>query len=449
VVNLALGFAIAVCLSGQAPVRSTPRPGAPPPPRPPKPVATPPQDAQTPAEQKPRQEQTPSSEGQSEDEPEVEDACEEEQVEDVDPPLVEQIPADWVALLDELKIKPNSFLEASIHVLRLEVGDYRDRLVRADRKFRSCRNQGDSARLRTIVDELNEANAQWLAQQAVAAEHLREYSGRMGELEALGQRLQDVLQSQTEQIQVATERFGEIDIESDLADGCQGLLKELRPLLDLAHSLRDEMLASFVAVVQSENRLMSIQQRLQFDPLTQVHNRMGLEKLLFDLQRNDLQKNRLVSIAMIDIDGFGELLLRHGAVATDRLLSAFAALLTELVRKNRGLDVIARYQGQRFVAVLADTGPRRATSAMERMRQSIANTTFMLGTVPIELNVSSGVTEMHVGESSDVVCERLCAAVQAAQQAGHNRTVLDEGAGPSSVDPPRYDVKARVIRIDE
>ncbi len=202
-----------------------------------------------------------------------------------------------------------------------------------------------------------------------------------------------------------------------------------------------------MAVVQSENRLAELDKNLLIDSLTGVHNRTGLERLFEELWRDDPNRVRQISCAMVDLDRFARLLERFGAVACDRLLASFASLLEEMIRGDRGMDVVARFDGQRFVAFLADTGPRGAMSAIERIRQKIAESTFELNGDEFEMTISCGVTEVLNDDTTDTLFQRLHRTVRAAKKQGRNRTCLDEGSGAEAVDPPEFEVQGQVIRV--
>ncbi len=366
---------------------------------------------------------------------------------DDDAPPTEEIPNEWLEQLESENIVANTFVEASVQVLRLEVGKYRDRLIELDKRVRQCLHSGESKELGGILADLKKTNQEWLAQQADAADHLSSKTGSLGSFEEMGGMLEETLLEQTAQIETTCSNIDHLDFESDLSAGCRRLIGETRKLIDLAHLLRDRMQESLLTVVQAENRLPELDKKLLFDSLTGVHNRTGLERLFEDLWRDDPNRVRQISCAMIDLDRFARLLERFGAVACDKLLASFASFFEELVQGDRGQDVVARFDGQRFVAFLADTGPRAATSTIEHIRQTIAESTFELGGDEFELTVSCGVTEVLNDDTTDTLYQRLRRAVRAAKKQGRNRTCLDEGTGAEAVDPPEFDFHGRVIRV--
>jgi diguanylate cyclase (GGDEF)-like protein len=143
----------------------------------------------------------------------------------------------------------------------------------------------------------------------------------------------------------------------------------------------------------------------------------------------------------------GKLNDRYGARHIDKLIAGVSQWLNQQVRHDRGFDRVVRLAGQSFLLFLGDTGPRNATSAAERIRQTLDVTTFELDDEPFELTASFGVVEIHKAESSVALLKRLAQIVQHAKRNGRDRTSLDEGSGPTSVTPPQFQVKARHVRL--
>ena len=327
------------------------------------------------------------------------------------------------------------------------MGRYRDSLIGIDRRVRRCRENPDLELIKALLIELKEVNEEWLDQQSDASEHLSSRSGGMGSLESMRSSLENVLMDQAAQIETTCNNIELMDFETDIPAGCTRLVTEIRKLIDLAHSLRDSMHDSLLAIVKTGDRLGALDRQLQIDSLTGIHNRTGLEKVFYDLWQEDPNRIRQISCGMIDLDRYGRLLEEHGAIGTDRLLRAFSALLSDLMREDRGFDVAARFDGQRFFTYFSDTGPQNATSAMERIRQTIEATTFDLDGADIDLTVSCGVTEVQANDTTEMLYERLLATVREVKKQGRNRTFLDEGDGPEEVHPPEYEVSAKIIRV--
>ena len=75
-----------------------------------------------------------------------------------------------------------------------------------------------------------------------------------------------------------------------------------------AHALRDAMFVTLIEIKEASSGLDNLDRRLQFDGLTGLNSRGGLEKVFQDFYNGDPHHQRQVSCAMVDIDNFGVLL---------------------------------------------------------------------------------------------------------------------------------------------
>lgn len=361
--------------------------------------------------------------------------------------LVEELPAEWLDALESEAVVAGSFVEASVQVLRLEVGRYRNRLLEVDDQLRAFEAPPTAEELQAIADDLCTVNQDWLQKQADAAAHLGDRRGNLGAFEDAGQELENVLLDQAAQIETTLSNLSALAIAADIDDAGKKLKRELCRLIDLAHVLRDRMSDSLVAIMSAEQKIETLDRKFQVDGLTGLLNRFGLEFLLHQWWREDLSRQRLVSCVQIDLDRLGKLNDHYGARHIDKLITGVSHWLNEQVRHDRGYDRVVRLAGQSFLLFLGDTGPRNATSAAERIRQTLDVTTFELDDEPFELTASFGVVEIHKAESSAALLKRLAQIVQHAKRNGRDRTSLDEGSGPTSVTPPQFQVKARHVRL--
>lgn len=381
-------------------------------------------------------------------EPRAEDSADNNETE-VPAESTEEIPQQWLDVLEAEAIQSKSFVEASVQVLRLEVGRYREALVEIEERIRRCALEPRAEMVQEILQELRLVNSDWLARQAEASGYLSGRRGGLGEFEEVGGELEDVLLDQRAQIETTCSNISVLDFESDLAKACHRLMIEVARLLALAHSLRDRMQDSLITIMRVDNRLESIDPKTHRDALTELFNRTGLEVILHQWWRDDAPRQRLVSMALLDLDHFGRLNEHLGTRACDRLLGAFGRAFDELVPKDRGFNRTLRIAGSSFALFCGDTGPRNALSAVERIRQAFEESTFLVGADEHQVLLSSAVTEIQKDDTPESLLKRLKAGVRAAKRHGRNRTVLDEGEGPQAIEPPEFQVKGRVIHVPD
>lgn len=362
---------------------------------------------------------------------------------------IDVIPPEYISMLQGEAIKANSLVEASAEVLRLEVGKYRDALIGIDKQLREMAEEPDAGLLEVVTVDLEDLNREWLNKQAEAASTLESNHDCLGEYSDIGSSLNMVLMEQAAQIETTINNIEQFDLATDPADARKRLLQEIVRLIDLTHDLRDKMQDTLLTILRAERRLGEVDRKMQFDGLTKLHNRNGLEVVFYEWWRADIRRERIVSVALLDIDNLRKINERFGVEAGDRLLAEFGRLMGELIRKDRGFDIVCRSTGQQFALFFGDTGPRNATSSVERIRQFLEATSFSLDGEELSLMVSVGVTEVLADDTTSKVLKRLEKAMRVAKRNGRNCTVIDEGNGPTPITPPEYKVVGRTITVEE
>jgi diguanylate cyclase (GGDEF)-like protein len=139
-----------------------------------------------------------------------------------------------------------------------------------------------------------------------------------------------------------------------------------------------------------------------------------------------------LAIVCMDIDDFKVVNDNYGHSIGDRLLASVAGVVR---RELRQMDILTRYAGDEFVAIMPMASGKMAISISERMRSAVEDQLFSVRTgTMVGLGVSLGVACFpDDGETSE---ELLSAAARRMQTDKNSRkTVLAvAGAGVSSID---------------
>jgi diguanylate cyclase (GGDEF)-like protein len=155
-------------------------------------------------------------------------------------------------------------------------------------------------------------------------------------------------------------------------------------LRDLARMVESEIIALDLAVT---------------DPLTGVGNRRGFELSAPSLLEVCRRRRLRATVLFFDLDEFKSLNDSFGHEAGDAALVEFAKLLQTTFRNS---DIIARYGGDEFVVLLADTGD--PTLALERFQAFLVSRNahpsssyplgFSVGTTVIDPTADIALDEM-------------------------------------------------------
>jgi diguanylate cyclase (GGDEF)-like protein len=118
-----------------------------------------------------------------------------------------------------------------------------------------------------------------------------------------------------------------------------------------------------------ESRLIT--QMVELDPLTGTKNRRVFDDHLTRLWQQAVDDRRPLAVLLIDVDHFKAFNDRYGHQAGDQALRRVAQALGTLV--NRPLDVLTRYGGEEFAALIYDVNAAQAEELAEAMRQAVTD----------------------------------------------------------------------------
>ena len=193
-----------------------------------------------------------------------------------------------------------------------------------------------------------------------------------------------------------------------------GLVMQLAPMLLVAYITT--MFSADIRFGLSRARLLA-----ETDDLTGLCNMRGFSIIADRLFAQAMRYDRPASMLMIDSDNLKAVNDRYGHEAGNRLLKMVAkSIETEL----RHTDVLARYGGDEFVALLPETAPDRAIEVAQRILKAVATAPLEFEGKRIETSVSIGLAcHPEDGRSIDTMQAHADRAMYLAKEQGRNRVV--------------------------
>ena len=339
--------------------------------------------------------------------------------------------------------REKSASEGSVQEFVDRVEEYHDHITQADDELRTCMEAPDAGAIETCLTSMLDATEEYFEERKAAQQKLEDVR-QQPELAAIGENMQVAVQRQDEQIESTRATIEAFDYEGDLEDGCRRVVTETGKLIDQNHQLRDTLGEAIVEVNRSEQRWGDIDDDAQTDPLTELSNRTGLEIALFGWWENDSQRDRLLTVAMIDIDHFAQINTGYGHKVGDRVIRAVGQLVAA---ERRDQVTAARFSGQKFVLLFPDADCHSATNVVEWIRQSMEMTRFRIGESDVPITISCAITESTPEDTADTLFARAETTLQEAKRYGRNRTFLHEGKDPTPVVPPNFPRQEKLISI--
>lgn len=175
-----------------------------------------------------------------------------------------------------------------------------------------------------------------------------------------------------------------------------------------------------LATLHADEALATAQLRrsAELDALTGTFNRRSMDQWLAHTFRDAHRQQQPLSLLFIDIDYFKSVNDRLGHAGGDQCLRQVAATLRDALEAS---DMLGRYGGEEFVALLPGRGASDARQIAERLRAAVESCQFLYEGQAERLTVSIGVaTRLNRESVPAAAVKRADNALYAAKHGGRN-----------------------------
>jgi diguanylate cyclase (GGDEF)-like protein len=161
------------------------------------------------------------------------------------------------------------------------------------------------------------------------------------------------------------------------------------------------------------------------DALTGLSNRRQIESELMRAVSAARRHDAELSVLLIDVDRFKAVNDRHGHQTGDRALAAVARAMERALRRE---DLLGRWGGEEFIAILPGADADGAAVVAERIRAGVAELEVLTDdSLPIGLTASVGVAA-GAREGANALVQRADGALYAAKAGGRDRVEIAEAS---------------------
>ncbi len=177
------------------------------------------------------------------------------------------------------------------------------------------------------------------------------------------------------------------------------------------------LFSDITAFKEHEHQLERI---AHYDVLTGLPNRILLGDRLRQAMAQAQRRGQPLALAYLDLDGFKAVNDQYGHQAGDRLLSAVAMRMKQVLREG---DTLARLGGDEFVAVLSDLDNREASVPMLNRLLAAAAQQVAFGEDTLQVSASLGVAFFPQPDEvdADQLLRQADQAMYQAKLGGKNR----------------------------
>lgn len=196
-----------------------------------------------------------------------------------------------------------------------------------------------------------------------------------------------------------------------LEENTKALTKDLKK-----HNSEVNALSKKVEFLEQELERAKEESREDF--LTKLYNKRALDEFA-NIKEGEFERyGHNFSVIFFDLDHFKSINDTYGHDAGDSVLAAFARILKA---EARSVDIVGRFGGEEFVAILGETDLKGAVTFAEKLRQKVNKSHFMYKDQRINLTVSCGVSERNSNSSLHNLMKTADKLVYKAKKNGRDR----------------------------
>jgi diguanylate cyclase (GGDEF)-like protein len=176
------------------------------------------------------------------------------------------------------------------------------------------------------------------------------------------------------------------------------------------------------------------------DEMTDLLNKRSFAPMLKEAAEFAEKYSQPLSVMMIDADNLKDINDKYGHIAGDKLILTIASTIQSSLRTS---DIICRYGGDEFVALLPHLTADRAYEAGERLRSAVENSSFDVNGENISSTISVGIATFpeNVSDASDLL-EMADATLYESKNAGKN-TVMSHSQADKQEEPGENNIGGR------
>lgn len=174
--------------------------------------------------------------------------------------------------------------------------------------------------------------------------------------------------------------------------------------------------------VETKNRIAELEKLALIDPLTKIGNRRYAE---IQLHRSLSELTRYgwpFAVFFMDIDHFKTINDTHGHGTGDRVLQTVAKTMVKSLRPS---DVLGRWGGEEFLAIVPNCGPSEIGFVGNKMRSLVEQSYIWSEPDPVRVTLSVGGTSARPEDSISTPISRADQLMYCSKVNGRNRVTTD------------------------
>ena len=183
----------------------------------------------------------------------------------------------------------------------------------------------------------------------------------------------------------------------------------------------EQYISESLPVIETKLLMSTLRESALRDPMTGLHNRRYLQEFTEKLVASAVRRGNKIGLIMCDLDYFKQVNDTYGHSVGDIVLKETALKIRQSVRES---DVVIRFGGEEFLAVLLDINENDSMMVAEKIRENVQNNKIKLAEGSLSKTISLGVSEFPTDVETFWSCIKYAdVALYRAKETGRNRSV--------------------------
>ena len=220
----------------------------------------------------------------------------------------------------------------------------------------------------------------------------------------------------------------ELDQSGDFKSAQKKLYTIASSLEEETQLLGSELKEHTAVISEMEQKIKKLEEELKLaktasreDALTKLYNKRALDEFL-EIREGEFKRyKKPYSVVFFDIDLFKQVNDTYGHDAGDVVLQGFAQIFKKIARN---VDIVGRYGGEEFLAILSETDHQGAQTFAEKVRQKLEISRFVHAGNKLQVTISGGLAFREEYPSTKAMMKAADEKLYEAKENGRNQIVI-------------------------
>ena len=214
------------------------------------------------------------------------------------------------------------------------------------------------------------------------------------------------------------------DLQTELIDAASSIEEEMNTVSDKLQSGKTKVQELEEKVNSLEEELTKTKNESMKDHLTGLLTRRAYNDEIKKIESSYKRHNTQYAVVFFDLDFFKKVNDTYGHECGDVILSTFAKILEKNTRDH---DIVGRYGGEEFVAIVHFNLNRELLQYLKRIKTIVTANNFKYKEHEIKVTFSAGVAIRANHESYDSALQKADMLLFEAKENGRNQIKLEDG----------------------